>query len=600
MGRKVLLIEPNYHNKYPPMGLMKIATYFRNKGDDIRFFKGDLTLLASELIAEYFYTTSYRSDIRIHFPKVQEFIKTGKSSSLEGIPYLTDNEDRTLLEQLRKSFVNGLYPQFDIVCVTTLFTFYWAETIATINKVKKFCDTKNLYVGGIAATILHDKIFNETGIKTTKGLLDKPGTFDKDDTTIIDNLPLDYSILEEIDYKYPDNNAYFAYTTRGCVRKCKFCVVPKLEPIFDCCKNITTNIKLAESRFGPRRDLLLLDNNVLAADNFDDIIDQIKDAGFAKGATYVPTDEYSIVIKNIKDLYNANAYAKKAVDLYDTIAPKLKTERDRALFFLEREKLGLLYKHTATPKAVIDFDNIAAQIFHHHAKKTRPLARHVDFNQGLDARLLTEDKIAKLSEICIWPLRLAFDSYKLKDEYANAVALAAKYDIRHLSNYMLYNFTDKPIDLYKRLRFTIDLCEQYNVSIYSFPMKYHPIEDPKFFSNRDYIGKYWSRKFIRSIQAIMNATMGKIGRGKDFFEAAFGKDEAEFERLLWMPEKMIIYRSKYQNSLALEWWNKFKALKGSNKEIAHKIIMSNDFNPVTITNLNTQTYEVLSYYLDKK
>ena len=42
MNRKVLLIEPNYKNKYPPMGLMKIATYYRMCGDDVRFFKGDL------------------------------------------------------------------------------------------------------------------------------------------------------------------------------------------------------------------------------------------------------------------------------------------------------------------------------------------------------------------------------------------------------------------------------------------------------------------------------------------------------------------------------------------------------------------------------
>ena len=30
MKRKVLLVEPNYKNKYPPMGLMKIATYYRD------------------------------------------------------------------------------------------------------------------------------------------------------------------------------------------------------------------------------------------------------------------------------------------------------------------------------------------------------------------------------------------------------------------------------------------------------------------------------------------------------------------------------------------------------------------------------------------
>ena len=52
MNRKVLLIEPNYKNKYPPMGLMKLATYYRMVGDDVRFYKGDMQLLAVELVCE--------------------------------------------------------------------------------------------------------------------------------------------------------------------------------------------------------------------------------------------------------------------------------------------------------------------------------------------------------------------------------------------------------------------------------------------------------------------------------------------------------------------------------------------------------------------
>ena len=48
MNRKVLLVEPNYKNKYPPMGLMKLATYYRQSGDDVRFFKGDLRDLAAD------------------------------------------------------------------------------------------------------------------------------------------------------------------------------------------------------------------------------------------------------------------------------------------------------------------------------------------------------------------------------------------------------------------------------------------------------------------------------------------------------------------------------------------------------------------------
>ena len=47
-------------------------------------------------------------------------------------------------------------------------------------------------------------------------------------STPIEDLIPDYSILEQIDYKYPVHDAYFAYATRGCVRKCAFCGVPKL------------------------------------------------------------------------------------------------------------------------------------------------------------------------------------------------------------------------------------------------------------------------------------------------------------------------------------------------------------------------------------
>lgn len=40
--RNVLLIEPNYKNKYPPIGLMKLATYHKLLGDNVVFYKGEL------------------------------------------------------------------------------------------------------------------------------------------------------------------------------------------------------------------------------------------------------------------------------------------------------------------------------------------------------------------------------------------------------------------------------------------------------------------------------------------------------------------------------------------------------------------------------
>ena len=52
-NKKVLLIEPNYANKYPPIGLMKLATYYKSLGNwDVTFFKGDLKLFVIEQIAD--------------------------------------------------------------------------------------------------------------------------------------------------------------------------------------------------------------------------------------------------------------------------------------------------------------------------------------------------------------------------------------------------------------------------------------------------------------------------------------------------------------------------------------------------------------------
>src|SRR6185369_1547995 len=119
------------------------------------------------------------------------------------------------------------------------------------------------------------------------------------------------------------------------------------------------------------------------------------------------------------------------------------------------------------------------------------------------------------------PLRIAFDHIGIKNTYINAVELAAKHGIDDLSNYILYNFQDKPEDFYERLKINVDLGRRLNIKIFSFPMKYIPLfgEEAK---HRRYIGPHWNKKFIRSIQCILNATKGIVAPGYDFFYMAFG------------------------------------------------------------------------------
>ena len=613
MNRRVLLIEPNYKNKYPPMGLMKIATYYRRCKDDVRFYKGDLRTFAAQLLCEEFYKEIGENSLAKHFSKLVDFIRIGRYSILDTIPDFHDSANEDLLKVYRQRYKNGNFPQFDVVGITTLFTFYWKQTVDTINYAKKFCaqDGKML-VGGIAATILPEFIYDETGIRPYVGLLDQPGALDEGNTDIIDELPLDYSILEEIDYKYPAQNAYFGYMTRGCPRNCEFCAVKILEPEYKNYIGIQNQIRYIDEHFGPQKDLYLMDNNVFASKCFNKIIDEINACGFGKGASFLPPNEYEVAIKNLQANYNPRAYIRKIIGIYDQIAKKL-PEDEAGDFYLRREADGLLYVSSATAEHILDFDDIARPLYSKYFPKKRT-ARYIDFNQGLDARLVTAAKMEKLSEINIRPLRIAFDHYEQRDIYVEAVRKAAEYHITDLSNYLLYNFEDKPEELYYRMRINVDLCEELGVTIYSFPMKYHPISDPEYFRNRDYIGKHWNRKFIRSVQAVLNSTKGKIGRGVDFFEEAFGRDVDEFKKILWMPETFIVYRRVYDADLrerladrytgrtahdcdlANEWWEKFSRLPPEKAEKAKEIIALNKFKDGDFVCNDQDVLDILSYY----
>lgn len=606
MNRKILLVEPNYKNKYPPMGLMKISTYYKMCGDSVTFFKGNLQELALDITFNFLKEQLYANDSSVvweyYKPSICMYLQKGNVELLDDVPGFYNNPIIEALFQYyrqfyyRKEYFKPEFRIYDRVGITTLFTFYWDITIKTINFVKLLCKKEeDVMVGGIMASILPDQIREATGLTPYKGALDRPGILDNDNDLIVDILPLDYSILEEIDYVYPASNAYFAYMTRGCVNKCSFCAVPKLEPDYKDFIPVSEQVKSAEAKFGARKDLLLLDNNVLASPKFNEIIDDIKKAGFTIGSTYIEPNKYEIAIQNLRNGYNDSGYIKSCVRLFREIVKKYGSKCSQTLYNTLKENQLFEY-YTATKEAILSTYDIVSPFFSDfyssHVKK-----RYVDFNQGIDARLVTSSNMRKLAEIPIRPVRIAFDHWNLRKEYEKAIRTAVKYGHKNLSNYMLYNFTDKPVELYWRLKLNVELSEELNASIYSFPMKYHPIEDPLYFSNRDYIGIHWNRKFIRSIQAILNSTKGKVGNGYSFFCKAFGTDEQEFFRLLYMPEKMIIYRLKCEKiGITQEWWSAYTSLSDDEQLIANRIIAHNDFTNLTKKTDNKNILALLHYY----
>jgi hypothetical protein len=173
-----------------------------------------------------------------------------------------------------------------------------------------------------------------------------------------------------------------------------------------------------------------------------------------------------------------------------------------------------------------------------------PAQRRVDFNQGVDARILCKNKVflRELSTICLKPLRVAFDHIGLREPYEKAVRYAHEFGLSELSNYMLYNFHDSPTDLFERMRLNVALNEELGVRIWSFPMRYQPTDRP----DRGHVGEKWRRYQLRSMQIILQATHGVVSGEPDFFKRAFGDTAHDYECILSMPHDYIFNRDWYE------------------------------------------------------
>lgn len=211
---------------YPPIGLMKLATFHKMRGDEVKFVIGC---------------------------------------------------DKTLFEE------GPLFSTlWDRVYISTLFTFDWENTISTIDFYKDAVGNSihKIYVGGIMATLMPKEIYEETGVYPVKGLLTSAEKIDLPDSTNINLLPPDYEILDKRIYAI--NETYYAYTTRGCENKCLWCGVPDIEPVFTPYIDIKLMVNAMRARYGDKPKLKLMDNNVLASPRLGDIVEDLLQLGYGR------------------------------------------------------------------------------------------------------------------------------------------------------------------------------------------------------------------------------------------------------------------------------------------------------------------------------
>lgn len=418
----ILLIEPDYKCKQPPLGLMKISFFHKNiMHDYVRFTKGRLP------------------------------------AALSGT-------------------------KWDRVYVTSLFTFEWKATIEAIEYAKTLVDSiDQIVVGGIAATMLPDQIFEETGIRPVCGLLNEPGKLGLPGDECIDQLTPDYSMLDDVDYVYPFNDAYFLSATKGCGNKCGFCAVQTLEPTFIPYIDIKERIKAIDERFGPKKDLILMDNNVLRSPRFNEIIDDIIAAGFGKGATY------------------KNPRTGKTVQRYVDFNQGLD-----ALFLTEAKakRLGEI----ALRPARVAFDHIEDRDIYERA-----------------LRLCAKHGITELSNYVLYNS----EDFGGKGRKYHADTPADLYDRMKITLDLLDELND-------------EYGGEQRIAAFSFPMRYIPLSAHE----RGYVGSQWNAKFLRAVQRMLVPTQGKGVCSRSFFEADFGLDADDFVRYLSMPERLIAARGK--------------------------------------------------------
>lgn len=365
MNRKVLLLEPNYKNKFPPIALMKLATYFKLQGDEVVFYKGDLREFVLNQIANECVEKLNQIDSSIKWKlrtdKIAKYIKNRKQIDLDSIKIQDSKFSKLIniwLDYYKKHFHSGeykKYPKWDWVGVTTLFTFYWDITIETIEFAKSMVkDANNLMIGGVLASIQSKEIEETTGIKPHCGTLHSPGDIDEGNQYIIDELPLDYSILDEIDYEYPDGGSFYSYATRGCIRKCPFCAVPILEPEYQPYLPLKERIERTRRLYGDQQNLLLMDNNVLASNRLQEIIEDVKSCGFIQGAKYIEPNQYKLAIRNLRLGINDRAYIRKCYKLLRELNDmKSLNENQKTAIYGLRENHYLLHPETCTKDALV-------------------------------------------------------------------------------------------------------------------------------------------------------------------------------------------------------------------------------------------------------
>jgi len=284
---RCLLVQPDYYTRYPPLGLLKLSSYYKSQAHATELVRGCVV-------------PSWKPD-RIH--------------------------------------------------VTSLFSWAWRPVWRAVRYFKALYPDAELWLGGIYASLLPDHARLSGADNVWVGLFPEA-----------EDLMPDYDLVPEWD-------GSIIFASRGCIRQCGFCAVPKLEG-----KPNRLKHGVRDLIYPKHTKVIFFDNNILGNVNWRAVFDELIELGLK-----------------------------------------------------------------------------------------------VDFNQGLDARLMTDAE--KISKIKMPVVRLAYDSIGIGPYVEKAIKHLTDYGMRKrdIIIYTLYNYADDPEDFFHRVR---DIL---NWGATSYPMRYEPL-----------------------------------------------------------------------------------------------------------------------------
>ena len=208
----ILLIEPNFpkpsksknHNGFMPIGLLKLATYHRKKGNAICIVRGEVA--AEEILFEH------------------------------------------------PNGINSKYTIPNEILITSCFT-YWSKYVKkSVLYYKKLFPDAKIIVGGIYASLMpeHCKKYtkcDEVFVGVHEGA---------------EKCRPNYRYIEK---HYGNIDYQIIHTSRGCIRRCKYCGVDRVEPEFKYKSSIKDEIV--------KRNIVFYDNNLLANPHIKSILTEL-------------------------------------------------------------------------------------------------------------------------------------------------------------------------------------------------------------------------------------------------------------------------------------------------------------------------------------